>query len=1169
MSNSRDIADSAATINFIDTVTSNVQDQIDNVDSLPTQSGNTGKFLTTNGSAASWATLVTDPTLGTLTQTFASGQASTISLTSSVLAPVVTVTKEVSQSGSTNNTWDVNSTSQNYTRLDSAPATTLSIEGFDVSTAVYSQTFSVAAQDIIPKGIAFNTNGSKMFVVGQYGQDINEYTLTTGFDVSTASYSQNFSVAAQESAPTDIAFNTDGTKMLIVGRVGNKVNEYALSTGFDVSTASFTDGFSVASQDTAPQGLAFNADGTKMFIAGNTNDTVFQYALTTGFDVSTASYSSVSFSVAATAPDVRGLAFNPSGTKMYVVDDTGNDVNEYALSTGFNVSTASFTHAFSVAAQESAPTGIAFNSTGSKMFIVGTNGDDVNEYELPLFLALGTGSFASADVGKTIEANSGVFVLTATTGTYVQTTAPTSFNQVASGSWSMFGTVYNTTDGDLELSNVYDSASGFDVSTASYSQSLSISAQETSPTGLAFNTDGTKMFVIGISGDDVNEYALTTGFNVSTASFTDSFSVSAQDTQPNAITFNPDGTQMYIVGGTGDDVNEYALSTGFDVSTASFTRNYSVSTHANFPVAIAFNLDGTKMFIVTNTYTNVIEYALSTGFNISTSSYTRAFDVSGQLASPQGLVFNPDGTKMFLTGQVSDAVNEYALSTAFNISTASFTDAFSVSAQEGAPKDVRFNTDGSKMFIVGNDGDAVYEYNVGATLTPTGYQPVHTTTSTDTTYWTDINSMTANQAAGSGNIYYAISTDDRTTWSVIKDVGGERDIVRNNGGTWQYNSNSTYGSETWAAGTTNTELATLAQAMEGASSVIGQFNVSTAAFSQSFSVASQEPIPTDISFNANGTKMFVLGSSGDAVHEYALTTGYDVSTASFTVSFSVSSQETVPEGLAFSPDGTKMFVVGINVDRVNEYTLTTGFDVSTASFTRFFYAGSQDTQPKGIAFNVDGTKMFLVGTAQDTVNEYALSTGFNVSTASFTDGFSISSQDATPNGLAFNANGTIMYIMGTSNRKVFQYALTTGFDVSTASYSSLSFSVASQDNSDPRGVFLNPDGTKMFVCSVTSDLVLEYAIGTTVYTNQMDKTQLDAVTDPNHIALSNDLDLAIVLNLTSGTTVPSSNGVAINYDANVLNKGAILGTDYNYDAPAQDKVRITALAANNLKVRIL
>ncbi len=85
----------------------------------------------------------------------------------------------------------------------------------------------------------------------------------------------------------------------------------------------------------------------------------------------------------------------------------------------------------------------------------------------------------------------------------------------------------------------------------------------------------------------------------------------------------------------------------------------------------------------------------------------------------------------------------------------------------------------------------------------------------------------------------------------------------------------------------------------------------------------------------------------------------------------------------------------------------------------------------------------------------------------------------------------------------------------------------------------------------------------------MNKTQLDAVSDANHFTLANDLDLGIIFNLSSGTTVPSSDGVSINYDANVLNKGAILGTDYDFDAPAATKVRITALSANNLKVRVV
>jgi hypothetical protein len=109
----------------------------------------------------------------------------------------------------------------------------------------------------------------------------------------------------------------------------------------------------------------------------------------------------------------------------------------------------------------------------------------------------------------------------------------------------------------------------------------------------------------------------------------------------------------------------------------------------------------------------------------------------------------------------------------------------------------------------------------------------------------------------------------------------------------------------------------------------------------------------------------------------------------------------------------------------------------------------------------------------------------------------------------------------------------------------------------------------MYIVGSTGDAVYQYDIPENYYANQMDKTQLDAVTDPNHIALSNDLDLAMVFNMTNGTTVPSSNGIAIDYDANVLNKGAILGTDYDFDAPAQDEVRITSLINANLKVRVV
>ena len=62
MSKSRDIADSAATINYIDGLTSDaqsqintVQSEIDTFDPLPDQTGESGKYLTTDGTDASWA----------------------------------------------------------------------------------------------------------------------------------------------------------------------------------------------------------------------------------------------------------------------------------------------------------------------------------------------------------------------------------------------------------------------------------------------------------------------------------------------------------------------------------------------------------------------------------------------------------------------------------------------------------------------------------------------------------------------------------------------------------------------------------------------------------------------------------------------------------------------------------------------------------------------------------------------------------------------------------------------------------------------------------------------------------------------------------------------------------------------------------------------------------
>jgi len=1143
MSNSRDIADSAATINFIDTVTSNVQTQLNTLDTA------VGNVSVTSGS---------------LTKTFVAGETADINLTSSVLAPVVGVTKEVSQVGVTNNNWDASAGT--YTLEDSAPATSLIWAGYGIASAVYSQNFSISSLESSPTGLAFNADGTKMFVVGTSGQNVLQYVLSTGFDVSTASYTSGdfFNVTSQENLPFALAFNTAGTKMYVAGWTNANVNEYNLTTGFDVKTASFSKSFA-ASEVVAPTGLAFNANGTKMFIvdANGSYLDISEYTLSTGFDVATSSFVDA-FSVSAQDTGPQGLSFNPNGTKMFLVGSTNKLINQYNLTTGFDISTASFSNiTFSVLSEEASPRGMALNADGTKMFVVGSSGVDVGEYQLPLSLALGTGSFASTDVGKTINANSGVFVLTSTGGAYTETTAPSSYATVASGNWGMFGVVYDATADVLKTSLAL--GAGYDISVAAYTGNT-IGSQAVYNQGVAFNNDGTKMYqltVVNTSYGYVNEWDLSTPYSlVGLTSAARQKAIHPQDNAATGLAFNTDGTKMFILGIQNTNIYVYNLSTAFLVTSATYSSSASLGSVAN-PRGLHFSPDGTNVYMV-DLYGNVVSFPLSTGFDISTIGSTP--NNFGAQYSPSSVVLSSNGLKLFLT-TVQRGLEEYTLPTAFSTNSATFVRSFSLSGQAGSSvSGMTFSADGSSFIVCSNQStQGIWGYTSQSSFIVTGYQPC-ISSNIDSTYWTDINSLTATNAVGDGNVLYAVSNDNKTAWSVLGNTGGTRDIVKNNGGTWQYNSNGTYAAETWANATTNTEVAALRQAMEGANTVVG-FDISIASYKANFSLSAQDNNTQAVQFNTDGSKMFILGEGGNSVYEYSLSTSFDVTTSTYSQSFSIGSQETAATGLAFSPDGTKMFVCGFSGKDVNEYTLSTGFNISTASFVDSFNVSSELAFPYGLAFNNDGTKMFVCGQTDTVVAEYVLSTGFDVSTSSFSKELALSSQDNYPAAISFNNDGTVMFILGGINKAVYEYTLTTGFDVSTASFVS-SFSVVGQSNY-PRGMCFSNNGTKMFIVGASNLTVSEYISGSESYTNQMNSTTLNAITDANQITLGNDLDFAAILYYASGSTVPTYSGTAINYDAAIVNQGAVLGTDYTFDAPAGNKVRITAVGAGNYKVRVV
>lgn len=256
-------------------------------------------------------------------------------------------------------------------------------------------------------------------------------------------------------------------------------------------------------------------------------------------------------------------------------------------------------------------------------------------------------------------------------------------------------------------------AGQFRLNNASFLHSFDVSPQESTPTGVSLQPDGSRLYVVGASGASVYQYDLPTNYDITTASFTTQFDLAPTKGNPLGMTLKPDGSQMYVSENDSDTIRQYGLSTSFDVSTASLTQTFDVSSQDGTPAGIAFSPDGTDLLLAGKNTTTVYQYDLSTGFDISTASLSTSFNVSSQETSPTGVTVQPDGSTLYVIGDSSQTVHQYDLSTPFDVSTASLTRSFSVSSEDTQPNGLVFRDDGSQLYIVGRTGVNVYQYAVG------------------------------------------------------------------------------------------------------------------------------------------------------------------------------------------------------------------------------------------------------------------------------------------------------------------------------------------------------------------------------------------------------------------------------------------------------------------------
>ena len=262
---------------------------------------------------------------------------------------------------------------------------------WDLTNASYdNKSLTVSGQETGTIGLSLSVDGLKAYTTGFNTDDVFEYDLSTAFDISTGVYNGNsLNSSPQDGAMVDLYFRLDGLKLFTLGDATNAVYSYTLSTAWDISTATYDNKLiGIGTQDGLPNGLFFKDDGTKLYMVGQATDSVYQYTLSTPWDLDTATYDSVSFSITSQSPLPGSIFFKSDGTRMFIGDVTNGvgNIIQYDLSTAWDISTSVYNSVlFNTSAQGNVGVaGMVWKFDGSKVYKVSNGNNVIYQYSVSI-----------------------------------------------------------------------------------------------------------------------------------------------------------------------------------------------------------------------------------------------------------------------------------------------------------------------------------------------------------------------------------------------------------------------------------------------------------------------------------------------------------------------------------------------------------------------------------------------------------------------------------------------------------------------------------------------------------------------------------------------------------------------------------------------------------------
>lgn len=215
----------------------------------------------------------------------------------------------------------------------------------------------------------------------------------------------------------------------------------------------------------------------------------------------------------------------------------------------------------------------------------------------------------------------------------------------------------------------YSLSTANDITTAGAATTKSVNSE---PRGLWFKPDGTSFYITVDNGatHTVVRYDMSTAWDISSAgSSVAIFSVASQVTTPKGLSFSNDGTRMFVH--SDGTVYSYTLSTAWDITSASYdSKNIVLSTltpGANF--FSFFNSDGSIFYSTSGS--SIVEFSVGTNYDIETLTVSKKLDTDtdnfANGVANNGFNFSSDGNRLFICHNGTSIV-QLDLDNAFDLS---------------------------------------------------------------------------------------------------------------------------------------------------------------------------------------------------------------------------------------------------------------------------------------------------------------------------------------------------------------------------------------------------------------------------------------------------------------------------------------------------------------------